>query len=71
MCSGEATCYLYVMTIENWTNTFIVRGKLSEVLADRNDVSTESVITIEYIEKCEAPNPDTVANHDDWVSACR
>lgn len=49
----------------------IVRGKLSEHLADRDDISTESIIGLEYVEKCEAPKPENAANHDDWVSACR
>eukprot|EP00088_Acartia_fossae_P061745 TRINITY_DN7427_c0_g1_i1.p1 TRINITY_DN7427_c0_g1~~TRINITY_DN7427_c0_g1_i1.p1 ORF type:complete len:440 (-),score=81.86 TRINITY_DN7427_c0_g1_i1:83-1402(-) len=49
----------------------LVRGKLSEHLASREDVSTESVLVLEYVEKCSAPAPDTVANHDDWVSSCR
>eukprot|EP00088_Acartia_fossae_P009879 TRINITY_DN14856_c0_g1_i1.p1 TRINITY_DN14856_c0_g1~~TRINITY_DN14856_c0_g1_i1.p1 ORF type:complete len:424 (+),score=78.62 TRINITY_DN14856_c0_g1_i1:35-1306(+) len=49
----------------------LVRGKLSEHLSDREDISTESVIVLEYVEKCEAPKPENTANHDDWVSACR
>jgi len=49
----------------------LVRGKLSEHLADRNDISTENVLVLEYAEKCEAPKPENTANHDDWVSACR
>jgi ribosome biogenesis protein YTM1 len=49
----------------------LVRGKLSDHLAHRDDVSTESVLVIEYVEKCSTPKPDNVANHDDWVSSCR
>jgi len=49
----------------------LVRGKLSEHLSDREDISTESTIVLEYVEKCEAPKPENTANHDDWVSACR
>jgi len=49
----------------------LIRGKLHEHLAHREDVSTESVLVIEYVEKCSTPRPDNVANHDDWVSSCR
>jgi len=49
----------------------IVRGKLSEHLADRDEFSAESTIVLEYVEKCQAPKPENAANHDDWVSSCR
>jgi len=49
----------------------LVRGKLSDHLATRDDISTESVIVLEYVEKCSMPRPDNVSNHDDWVSSCR
>jgi len=33
------------------------------------DISTESTINIEYVERFPAPEPEDSLNHDDWVSA--
>jgi len=49
----------------------LVRGKLSEHVAKRTDITAETVIELEYIEKNKPPEPQISVNHDDWVSAVR
>jgi len=49
----------------------LLRGKLGEQVALRPEITPESVITIEFIEKSEPPQPQVSVNHDDWVSAVR
>jgi len=47
----------------------LLRGKLSEHVGKRNDITAETVIELEYIEKNLPPEPQISANHDDWVSS--
>jgi len=47
----------------------LLRGKLSEHVSKRNDITAETVIELEYIEKNLPPEPQISANHDDWVSS--
>ena len=49
----------------------LLRGKLGEQVALRPEITPESVITVEFIEKSEPPKPQVSVNHDDWVSAVR
>jgi len=49
----------------------LVRGKLSEHVDKRTDITAETVIELEYIEKNKPPEPQISVNHDDWVSAVR
>jgi len=46
----------------------LLRGKLSEHVNHRNDITGETVLELEYIEKNLPPEPQISANHDDWVS---
>lgn len=32
------------------------------------DISTETVVEVEYVERHPAPKPEDSLNHDDWVS---
>jgi len=47
----------------------LLRGKLAEHVSTRNDITAETVIELEYIEKNLPPEPQISANHDDWVSS--
>jgi len=49
----------------------LVRDRLCVHLAGRSDVTAETVIELEYVEKNKPPQPEASVNHDDWVSACR
>lgn len=46
----------------------LLRSKLGEHVSARG-VSTEGVITVEYVERLPAPEPSDCLLHDDWVSA--
>lgn len=45
-----------------------LRGSLSEHIAEKN-ISTEEVISVEYVEKYPPPEPQDCLIHDDWVAA--
>jgi len=47
----------------------LLRGKLVEHVSKRDDITAETVIELEYIEKNLPPEPQISANHDDWVSS--
>lgn len=49
----------------------LVRGKLVEHVSRSTDITGETVIELEYIEKNLPPEPQISVNHDDWVSAVR
>lgn len=49
----------------------LLRGGLHEQVSVRTEITAETVITLEYIEKNQPPEPQTSVNHDDWVSAVR
>jgi len=49
----------------------LLRGSLLEQVSSRPDITAENVITLEYIEKNEPPEPQISVNHDDWVSGVR
>lgn len=46
----------------------LLRTPLEEHIKERN-VSPEGVVTVEYVERQPAPQPDDCLLHDDWVSA--
>lgn len=46
----------------------LIRLPLSEHLQERN-VSTETTVDVEYIERTPAPEPEESILHDDWVSS--
>lgn len=46
----------------------LIRSPLCEHISDR-DITSESVINIEYFEKLPSPEPEDCLLHDDWVSA--
>ena len=52
---------------------FLIGGEFLRVsLLDHlkaKDISTETTVDIEYIERLPAPEPEDSLNHDDWVSA--
>ena len=45
-----------------------LRSSLAEYLEEKN-MSTENVLTIEYVESMLPPTPLSSYEHDDWVSA--
>jgi len=47
----------------------ILRGSLQEHVDKRNDITAETVIELEYIDKKLPPEPQVSSNHDDWVSS--
>lgn len=49
----------------------LVRGKLGEHLEGIKEVTAETVVELEYVEKYQPPAPQASVNHDDWVSACK
>jgi len=49
----------------------LVRGPLGDHLKGKSDITAETVILVEYVEKSKPPQPEASVNHDDWVSACR
>lgn len=54
---------------------FLIEGELLrsslDVYLDDKEISSESVLEIEYIERQAAPRPETSLSHDDWVSCVR
>ncbi|XP_046678614.1 ribosome biogenesis protein WDR12 homolog [Homalodisca vitripennis] len=46
----------------------LVRSRLGEHVSERG-VSSEGVVTVEYVERLPAPQPSDCLLHDDWVSA--
>lgn len=46
----------------------LVRTSLGEHISERG-VSPEGVITVEYVERLPAPQPQDCLLHDDWVSS--
>lgn len=46
----------------------LLRTSLEEHIKERN-VSPEGIITVEYVERLPAPQPEDCLMHDDWVSA--
>jgi len=49
----------------------LLRGRLIDQVSSRADITAETVIPLEYIEKNQPPEPQISVNHDDWVSAVR
>lgn len=46
----------------------LLRTTLAEFIQDRDDISSEQVIEILYLEQKASPEPEKSVNHDDWVS---
>jgi len=49
----------------------LLRGELGAQVAARCELTPESVICLEYIERSEPPEPQVSVNHDDWVASVR
>ena len=53
---------------------FLVGGEFLRIsLLDHiqsKDISTETTVDVEYVERFPAPEPEDSLNHDDWVSSC-
>ncbi|CAF1184556.1 unnamed protein product [Rotaria sp. Silwood1] len=49
----------------------LIRSSLEEHIREKDESLLESIISIEYIEKFQGPQPEDALMHDDWVSACR
>jgi len=47
----------------------LIRATLQSHVEARNDITAETVIELEYIEKKLPPEPQVSSNHDDWVSS--
>jgi len=47
----------------------LLRGSLAQHCSQRPDITAETVIQLEYIEKNLPPEPQMSSNHDDWVGA--
>jgi len=45
-----------------------LRVPLLEHLVSK-DISTETTVDIEYVERLPAPEPEDSLNHDDWVAS--
>eukprot|EP00095_Tigriopus_kingsejongensis_P004479 snap_masked-scaffold168_size293125-processed-gene-1.48 protein:Tk04479 transcript:snap_masked-scaffold168_size293125-processed-gene-1.48-mRNA-1 annotation:"hypothetical protein DAPPUDRAFT_323838" len=45
-----------------------LRSSLAEFIQTHDDVTTESVLEIQYLERHPPPSPEQDVNHDDWVS---
>lgn len=56
------------MEFDYLINAEFLRFSLYEHLLMK-DISTESTIDIEYVERYPTPDPEDSLNHDDWVSA--
>lgn len=46
----------------------LLRTSLAEFIQDREDITSEHVLDILYLEQKAAPEPQESVNHDDWVS---
>ena len=51
---------------------FLINGEFLRVTLEKHlqqaEISTETVVEIEYVERHPAPIPEDSLNHDDWVS---
>lgn len=68
------TCF-FLETLESKSDfdfDFLINGEFLRVTLEKHlqqaDISTETVVELEYVERHPAPKPEDSLNHDDWVS---